>query len=519
FLSVEGVAARRVARISGSMGAGKTALGDGLFEHAEPFPSVVVNQNPPAPFAVLPGGDIVAGGIDFATADGGDRSVLARFNGGTWSHFTPDLLAADLYGPPYPPLGVVKSLVTLPSGDLLVGGLFFLDGDPFFHFLVRWDGTQWTDMGIISGAVEKMIVKPNGHVIIAGDFTAANGVPGADYICEWDGTSTFGDGTPEYTPLGQGADGPVNAIALLANGDLIAAGDFQNVGNTSPGDLQVNRIARWDGTSWSRLGSGLSNSAYALAVMPGGDVVVGGGFTASATISGETATPAMNRIGRWNGSAWSPLGTATVNGVGGAGLITNINIPTGSVYSLAVTSAGVLLVGGDFVTTDFDTAAPVSNGRPSAYLARWADCVGACCQSDGSCTVGAGSPSAVCAAGTLVPGGACSPNACPQPGGVCCRGATCNATVTQANCLGDGPAGASYVSASSVCNAGGSTATPCCYADYDKSGTIAVSDIFAFLNSWFAGSPFALVGGDGASGTLAVSHIFDFLNAWFAGGC
>ena len=52
-----------------------------------------------------------------------------------------------------------------------------------------------------------------------------------------------------------------------------------------------------------------------------------------------------------------------------------------------------------------------------------------------------------------------------------------------------------------------------CAADYDNDGIIAVADIFAFLNGWFAGDAAADFNGGG----LAVSDIFDFLNAWFTG--
>ena len=111
----------------------------------------------------------------------------------------------------------------------------------------------------------------------------------------------------------------------------------------------------------------------------------------------------------------------------------------------------------------------------------------------------------------------------PPPAGVCCRGATCNASVASgAACTGSliagQLAGASFPNAAS-CNAGGSTTTPCCYADYNKVNSITVQDIFDYLNDWFAGSPFAATGGNGTPGTLTVQAIFDFLNAWFGGGC
>ncbi len=59
--------------------------------------------------------------------------------------------------------------------------------------------------------------------------------------------------------------------------------------------------------------------------------------------------------------------------------------------------------------------------------------------------------------------------------------------------------------------------TPCCYADFNKVNGANVQDIFDFLSAWFAGSPFAHVGGDGTPQPLTVSDIFSFLSAWFAG--
>jgi hypothetical protein len=53
-----------------------------------------------------------------------------------------------------------------------------------------------------------------------------------------------------------------------------------------------------------------------------------------------------------------------------------------------------------------------------------------------------------------------------------------------------------------------------CTADADCSGSLAVADIFTFLNSWFAGSPDADFD---SSGALSVADVFAFLNAWFSG--
>ena len=65
-----------------------------------------------------------------------------------------------------------------------------------------------------------------------------------------------------------------NVIALAVSGsDLYAGGVFAAAGETN-----VNYIAKWDGNTWSALGSGVNNSGAALAVS-GTNLFVGGTFT------------------------------------------------------------------------------------------------------------------------------------------------------------------------------------------------------------------------------------------------
>jgi hypothetical protein len=51
-----------------------------------------------------------------------------------------------------------------------------------------------------------------------------------------------------------------------------------------------------------------------------------------------------------------------------------------------------------------------------------------------------------------------------------------------------------------------------CVADANDDGVVTVTDIFAFLNAWFAGD-----GDMDLSGTSTVSDVFAFLARWFAG--
>ncbi|HOA06068.1 MAG TPA: hypothetical protein PKH86_09500, partial [Candidatus Fermentibacter daniensis] len=63
-------------------------------------------------------------------------------------------------------------------------------------------------------------------------------------------------------------------LALAVSGtDVYVGGDF-----TQAGGSPANYIARWDGSSWHSLGSGVDKWVYAIAVS-GTDVYVGGDFT------------------------------------------------------------------------------------------------------------------------------------------------------------------------------------------------------------------------------------------------
>ena len=65
------------------------------------------------------------------------------------------------------------------------------------------------------------------------------------------------------------------------NGVLMAARrNKATVSFTTAGGNTANRIARWNGSTWSTYGAGLNGPARALAVMPGGGFAVGGDFTA-----------------------------------------------------------------------------------------------------------------------------------------------------------------------------------------------------------------------------------------------
>jgi hypothetical protein len=115
---------------------------------------------------------------------------------------------------------------------------------------------------------------------------------------------------------------------------LYAGGEFLNAGGVSA----VN-IAKWNGSFWTNLGSGmtggaLSSSVVSLVTDMAGNVYAGGSFTNAG------GTEAAN-IAVWNGNAWSPVGSGV----------------NATVDALFLGHDGNLLVGGMF-TTAGTTASP-----------------------------------------------------------------------------------------------------------------------------------------------------------------
>ncbi len=170
-----------------------------------------------------------------------------------------------------------------------------------------WDKTFTTNGA--DGLVEVVTSDGAGGFYVAGSFTSINGVPAVG-IARWDGTT--------WSALGSGIYDWVRSIAVSGS-DVYVGGRF-----TSAGGVAAHNIAKWDGTSWTALGPGIGNttaqsSVTAIAVS-GNDVYAGGDF-------GVNGGAIANNIAKWDGSAWSPLGT------GGNGTINVLTFNNGLLYA------------------------------------------------------------------------------------------------------------------------------------------------------------------------------------------
>ncbi|MCA8951044.1 MAG: hypothetical protein KDE27_16180 [Planctomycetes bacterium] len=275
----------------------------------------------------LPNGGLLAAGA-FTAIGGVAAANIARFDGVAWSG-----LGGGTDGP-------VNALAVLPNGDVVAGGDFQTAGGGAANRIARWDGASWTALGVgLDAAVLDLAVRRDGNVIAAGGFQ-----PPLRGVAEWDGVGWSGFGAG----LGSTAT-PVRAIAMLPNGDLLAAGHI----SVSSGLTGISSVVRWNGTAWSVVGD-LGGNVHGLSFFPNGDLLAVGTFLSTL---GNVLTV---RVARWDGVRWSGF----EDGVGGP-------FPPATVSRGVVWPDGRIFVAGEF--TECSSAVPFRPYARTANLARWTD--------------------------------------------------------------------------------------------------------------------------------------------------
>ena len=205
-----------------------------------------------------------------------------------------------------------------------VGGAFTQAGGNSASYIVKLKSFGSPTMGGgVNGTVWAMAVSGT-NVYVGGQFTTAGGVT-VNRIARWDGSS--------WSPLGYGVNGTVYAVAVDGN-DVYVAGSFTGAWNVQGGiAIPVSNVAHWNGSSWSALGYGVSGTAYGIGITANGHVFVGGFFTSAWNSQGAVAIPVSN-IAKWDGSTWAALGTGLNNGVNALAVNGN-NVYVGGAFTTA----------------------------------------------------------------------------------------------------------------------------------------------------------------------------------------
>jgi hypothetical protein len=267
------------------------------------------------------GGNIVVGGV-FTAAGGVAANSVAVWNGAAWSALGAGIQTCVGCGPLRP--GTVDALAVIAT-TLYAGGAFQKAGSVVTNSVAAWNGSAWSGLSTgvtIPGSygIVKALAVNGTNLYVGGSFQQA-GTTAASSIARWNGSvwSALGTGVTQF-----GSTGTVNALQW-AGGLLYIGGAFDTVGG-----VVAAHLATWDGTTGAIVGANnLSDDVSALALAPGGGVEVGG----PTTVDGIQA----NYIARWSGSAWSVLGDGTSSQFGNAG---------GTVWALGQTPDGSVYAGG-----------------------------------------------------------------------------------------------------------------------------------------------------------------------------
>ncbi len=187
------------------------------------------------------------------------------------------------------------------NGKLIVGGNIFCadippDCIPFTQNIAAWDSlTGWSSITPSGGTntnIQCMEVY-NNEIYIGGMMTTVDGIS-CNRMAKYNGTS--------WSDVGGGVNGSFEDVKSMAiyHGQLYVGGDFVQAGS-----IPAYFIARWNGVQWDTVGSGLNYYVWDMTVDSINDVLyVCGGFTLAGGV------PA-NGVAMWNDTVWSAVGTGT----------------------------------------------------------------------------------------------------------------------------------------------------------------------------------------------------------------
>jgi len=254
--------------------------------------------------------------------DNFDAYGLARWSGGKWT--------AVGKGVRNPGSLTVNDLAAI-GNDLYVGGSFNqvynTDNSVVVVDCIARFNTQtntWAVLGAGAGSGNNgvpgdvLAMAVNGtDLYVGGTFlkahnSSANQIP-ANHLAKWNGSSWSVVGNASDLS-NNGVNGTISEL-YFNNNVLYVAGDFSSALNNGT-ITNANRIARWTGSNWATFGNSSSldgngvNDEVLAILNVNNHVYVGGAFTEA--YNNTNSMVSTGALARWNGTAWSTLGGATV---------------------------------------------------------------------------------------------------------------------------------------------------------------------------------------------------------------
>lgn len=290
--------------------------------------------------ALQPDGKIIAAGLFFNINGTANSRGIARLNsnGSVDGTFNPGT-SVD-YG--------ISSVAVQPDGKILLAGGFTLYQGVSRRGIARINDNGTLDATFNPGNGVNQIIngiarQSDGKILITGAFTTYDGVARNGVArLNMDGTldTTFNPGT--------GLDFAGQSVVVQTNGSILVAGGFLNYNGVQRRGV-VRILANGDRDETFNPGVGVNNQVLAVRLQPDGKVLIGGDFTAYASVG-------RNRIARLNSDA--TLDTSFNPGFGA----------NATVRSIEIQPNGKILVAGAFTFFNGTTRNRVARLLPNGAL-------------------------------------------------------------------------------------------------------------------------------------------------------
>jgi hypothetical protein len=245
---------------------------------------------------------------------------LGKLNGTTWYNLGENFFTGS----------VINCIAFDRLGNLYAAGSFVTYEGNAIN-IAKWDGISWSSLGNLfdfpvfanAAPIYSICIDSIGNVYVGGYFNISLS-GSASCIFKWDGIS--------WSHVGTGISGSFGGMGIRCmnidnQGNLYVGGNF----TIAVGGIVTRGIAKWDGVSWSNVGDGLPTSSDridSIAVDSENNIYVGGTFS---TIGGIS----VNKIAKWNGTSWSGLGSGLNISCSAICIDENDNVYVGGGFTIA----------------------------------------------------------------------------------------------------------------------------------------------------------------------------------------
>jgi hypothetical protein len=220
------------------------------------------------------------------------KNYVVKWDGNSWSKLGG---VNDTFN------GNVRTIAQDKNGNIYAGGNF--TNTKGQYYIAKYNGTTWSEFGVLEGrnlwfgGIFKIVIDLNGGLYATGDFFKGNG----NYVAKFIGGS--------FTILGDTNSSPfnyqINALALDLKGNLYAGGAFWK--SDIDGNGTYFYVAKWNGNSWSVLGN-LDTSFFGNSIVSITTDLKGNVYAGSRT-SSSNGSNEYDYLVKWNGNSWSKLGS------------------------------------------------------------------------------------------------------------------------------------------------------------------------------------------------------------------